>query len=247
MKTRLCRRTTGLMIATLLLGAAGAPLHADYNYSLEDDWLTIPNQSNTATDLWQYYGQIDTANRNGSYTLQPTFWNPLAGLESWVIEAKAGSPNVAKNNTDSPMDLGGGGVVPAHAVWVHPDQFSPDAVAAAFYVPVSGTYKLDWQLTDISVGSGDGVSWFLDRNSGITGNLASGSFGDGGNSGPLTLTTDLNAFDRVYLIVGKKSTWDADSTRLVFNAYLIPEPSTGLLTLLGTAALLLRRRRGVSV
>jgi hypothetical protein len=68
---------------SLILAAAAAPAA-----TITADFLASPNQSNTASDAWQYFYGINTTTRSGGYTPLPVFDtmafidNPL---QAWVM------------------------------------------------------------------------------------------------------------------------------------------------------------------
>lgn len=236
------------LVAGLL--ASLASVRVGQAASLQSDFLVSPSQSNTASNSWQYFYDVNPENRNGSYPRLNVYDTAahFTGVEGWGLGDNS-IPLVAKNTTNGTISDSGTFALPANAVFVHPENGGGnEAVAVAYRVPATAFYNLSGTITDIDTGNVTGIAWYLDRNAGnVLGNvLDSGNVSSGGNDSFSLLSVPLNANDLVYLIVsnGPLDDYGSDSTRLQFVVNPVPEPATSVLALvtLPFAVRVLRRR-----
>lgn len=227
-----------LLLAALSMMAEHS--HALMTWDARADFLGSPNQSNSLTDVWQYF-QITDNLRDGSYPLLPSFSTStygLAGLHGWNVAN--GTPAVVKNMTGATILVGSANAqYGAGKLVIHPGTSS--MVVIGWESPITGMVDVMGSLTDVDTGGGDGINWFLDKG-GSSGNLDLGSLINGGSDSFSLSDVPVNAGNYLYLIVHNKAGFSFDSTRVEFTiTQTIPEPSAlGLLVLSGF--ILVRRR-----
>ena len=192
---------------------------ADADFDFERDFSTAQNtETNTWSYRYQANGTPDNLARDGAYELLPNRVlgsSGMGGVNGWINAAGSYGelPVIARNFTDHPTNNGVSLVLPAGQCTLHPDV--NQIVVASWLVPSNGTVRVDYRFSDLDSGSGDGVGWFVDLNTGA-GNLASGSFDNGGDSGLLALPyINVQAGDRLNFIVDPNGSIGWDSTRLM--------------------------------
>jgi hypothetical protein len=122
----------------------------------------------------------------------------------------------------------------------HPAQY--DFAAVRWLSPWGGTVDITGSVVDLDDNGGNGVNWYLDKQSGAiyTQNVASGSLNNGGSQSFFVGNVSVSAGDKFFLIVDPKSgDYAFDTTQM--NLTILPEPSTTVLVSLGSLALLRRR------
>lgn len=230
----------------LMLSGAQATVHDAVN-----DFSTA---SNTATDTWSYRTSTSLAH-DGNYTLLPNFqtFGGFTGAAADTAGWTAGSvPAIGVNRSGADQYFTGFGpgaqfTWPAGSLFMHPGSAS---LAIVSWLS-AGAYSLDiaFQFTDLDANPNysDGIDWSIEKNSGAGASLASGTVGNGGDTGPLTVShIAVAAGDRINFIVGPHGDFQGDSSRLraVITATPlaavspVPEPSGAMLWFMGAAALL---------
>ena len=235
------------LISTAVLMLSGAQAATVYD-AVNDLSVT----SNTQTDTWSYRTSTSLAH-NGNYTLLPTFGvfagftGPAADTAGW----SAGFvPAIGVNRSGADQYFIGFGAGaqftwPAGSMFLHP---GPASLALVSWLS-PGALSLDiaFQFSDMDANRNfvDGIDWSVEKNSGA-GALASGSFANGGNSGPLSVShIVVAAGDRINFIVGPNGDYQGDSSRLsaVITATPVPEPGSVALWLAGGALLVAATRK----
>jgi hypothetical protein len=183
------RILTSLVAAAVLLGAssaqgAGTVYNAAKQYSAA---------SNLGSMVWTYRYNT-TAIHDGNYPLLPnrivdTRWSTTVDGTQRSIRVPfwttANFPSLSGNPTKlvRAIDFGLGPVNwPADTIYVHPA--ATGSVVLSFRAPKDGTIAISYSFSDIDPHGGDGVNWYVDRNAGTHGDLASGTL-----QAPSTRTT----------------------------------------------------------
>jgi alpha-galactosidase len=118
---------------------------------------------------------------------------------------------------------------------LHPN--STQAVVVSWLAPKSGLVSTTFRFSDLDGGGGNGISWFLRKNSDLP-YLASGTFDNGGDSGPQRLSlVALNQGERLNFVVNANEDVGYDATRLSARiSYLNPLRLTAALEAKGADA-----------
>jgi len=209
------------------------------------DFRVSPNQGdNSGTNRWQYLYIVNGVRNGGAgYTAFNSFSAPfhtVAAFQGWDNNPSDIEPCVFKNTSSSPQTGFGSATVPGYALVAHPAQF--DFAAVRWLSPLTGLVDLTGSLADLDSTGGNGINWYLDKQSGAvyTQNIASGSLNNGGSQSFFVGNVSVSAGDKLFLIVDPKSSdWAYDTTQL--NLTILPEPSIAVLLSLGALALLRRR------
>ncbi len=150
--------------------------------SVTSDWLASPLESNQATDAWQFFHQIDTANRSGSYTLLPFYDDTDADGPGDNGSDTGGFLDQALlevwTEADDVWDLAGKNISPTETIVVdgdifvrpnlvvlHPATGAISGVSVSFLVPLSEVYFFSLSVENIDQNGGLGVNWFFDLES----------------------------------------------------------------------------------
>jgi hypothetical protein len=211
------------------------------------------NISNTASSTWSY-GQSNGGTRNGVYPLLPSYGRflgsvtgPIAGTYGWNTP---GLPAVGVNLTGADQTYTGGPqfVWPAGTMLVHPG--GTEFVVVSWLSPAESNISISYRVKDMDPngGVGNGVAWFVERNTGSD-TLASGSIMGSGDTGVRSLSNvHVNAGERINFLVGPQGDFTYDSTQ--FDATIVatpvPEAGTWAMWLAGLVVMggLQRRRSG---
>ena len=195
------------------------------DFDLERDFSGLVN---TDTITWSYRyqanGSPDNLARDGSYELLPYSTGSLdnvPNMTGWYSPNQYGwpLPLVGKNFGETNATDGHTMSLPPGQIRLHPN-FDQIPVVS-WLAPSNGTVRLDFRFTDVDPGNGNGILWFVDKGD-ASGNLASGSFGNGGDSGPQAIPRlQVAAGDRIHFIVDPNADIGWDSTRLMVRfAYM---------------------------
>jgi hypothetical protein len=88
----------------------------------------------------------------------------------------------------------------------------------SFLVPKSGTVTVKYSFTDIDPYGGNGVNWYVDLNSGVAGDLYSGTIdstpGHASTTGKQSFQIAVSQGDRLNFIIDANGNYDFDSTAM---------------------------------
>ena len=193
-------------------------------YSAVDDF---DSEINGEANTWSYRLNAGLT-RDGNYTpmttysANPTRWNPSIPL--WTNNTNV--PWIGVNTTGGTATWIGNANTffwPDHTITMHPS-FST-LVVVSWHSPEDGIHDVYFSFADMDDNSGDGVDWWVDLGD-SAGELASGTFPRGGQSGPRSvLNVSVNAGERINFIVGPGAADEPsfDSTR--FEAVILKRPT----------------------
>ena len=193
-------------------------------YSAVDDF---DSEINGEANTWSYRLNAGLT-RDGNYTplttysANPTRWNPSIPL--WTNNTNI--PWIGVNTTGGTATWIGNASTflwPDHTITMHPS-FST-LVVVSWQSPEDGIFDVYFSFADMDNNSGDGVDWWVDLGD-SAGELASGTFPKGGQSGPRSvLNVSVNAGERINFIVGPGAADEPsfDSTR--FEAVILKRPT----------------------
>jgi hypothetical protein len=107
--------------------------------------------------------------------------------------------------------------------------------------PLQTQVTIDCSFSDLDPNGGDGIAWFIERNSSNY-TISSGSLNNGGSAGNLNFVgISVNAGDRINFIVGPAGNYAYDSTRVSATITMVPEPALATFGLLGMSVWTLAR------
>ncbi|RPJ26712.1 MAG: hypothetical protein EHM33_10590 [Chloroflexi bacterium] len=214
-------------------------------WNLARDFRAAPNQENPNRDIcdnpgvWKFMGSNTLTRDPQSYYLLPTF-STTSESDSWIGTTQTGDgwfPVISLNKVAHNY---GGTFWPANAIAVHP---GPSHFAImAWQSPLNGHVSITGGVSDFNASCGDGIRWYLDKN---TTNLASGGFGNGGtqpfglgNGSPTLSSVAVNSGDVIYLAIHPGGNYGCDSTRvnLLIRALDGSQPDPLINLALGRAA-----------
>lgn len=202
--------------------------------------------ANTSSSTWSYWGKSDHL-RNGSYYLLSDFLAlpSFPGLSVWgtpqenYLAPLIGINRSGSNRTSGPI------LWPSNSLYLHP---GPGGMVILSWLS-DGAYILDidFQVSDADAVDGDGISWFVERNSGAD-TIVSGTLANGGSTSQITASNvAVQAGDRINFVIDSLSGYDYDSTMLTasISATPVPEVSTfmALVSGIGLPAVIRHRRR----
>jgi hypothetical protein len=183
--------------------------------------------TNTQRARWSYRYN-DTGARDGNYTLLPevnssTVWHTKAGTPvttySWTTSSSYPVINANQSRQVLITDNGFGPLKwPGRSIFMHP---APAGLTVlTFRAPRAGTVTVTYSFTDIDPYGGDGIRWYVDRNAGTSGNLASGTLhstspGSLATTGLQTVATPVAKGDRINFIVDGNTGYTFDSTSVI--------------------------------
>lgn len=245
-KDRLCRLFT-FFAFDLLMPIMGVEAAVVFD-AVTDFSMTENNDTST----WSYRYQ-NGLTRDGGYDLlegfvtDPENWDPDIG--NWRPGATPGfNPGVGVNNTGATATFTLNSNTffwPDNTIWMHPN--SNSLIVVSWLSPITGNVDIEFSFADMDPVFGDGIGWFVDLGDG-NGELASGVFANGGNSGLQNIFDQpVTAGDRINFIVSPPgSDHGFDSTTFTATVTVIPEPATLSLIglgLVGIMATVLVKRR----
>ncbi|MEM0898035.1 MAG: hypothetical protein AAGJ79_14255 [Verrucomicrobiota bacterium] len=207
---------------------------------------------NSDTSTWSYRISSGSLVRDGDYQLFDEFsidsatWDPDTGI--WRPNGVTSSfPAIGANNTGGNILFNLFGSVnnfnwPDETIFLHPSNNS--LVVLSWLAPGDGVIDVEFQISDMDNNGGiNGVGWFVDLGD-ASGNLASGTVGTGGSSGPQTLNgVAVSQGDRLHFIIDSLGDIGFDATEMTASISFIPEPTTALLGLVARPLALRRRRK----
>jgi hypothetical protein len=217
--------TSARLVLVVALLAVGA--HAQI-YSAAADFSAA---TNTDTSRWSYRYNT-TGTRDGNYLLLPNNgpsgstwynWGEPNSLPMWFSQPNTVlCPCIGANKLTIPLvsNFGFGPIVgPPRSILEHPSVTSDvgDTVLS-FLVPKAGTVTVTFSFTDIDPYGGNGIDWYVDLNSGLAGDLYSGTVDS--TPGHLSTTGDkkfqiiVAEGDRLNFIIDSNGNFDFDSTAM---------------------------------
>ena len=212
----------GLVVALLAVGAHAQIYTAASDFSI---------RTNTDTSRWSYRYNT-TGTRDGNYMLLPYNepsaspwynWGEPISVPGWFSQpSDLLCPCIGANKLTIPLveNLGFGPIIgPARSILEHPSVTSNvgDTVVS-FLVPQAGTVTVTYSFTDIDPYGGNGIDWYVDLNSGLSGDLYSGTVDS--TPGHLSTTGDkkfqvtVAEGDRLNFIIDSNGNFDFDSTAM---------------------------------
>lgn len=239
------------------------PTTGPLTWNLAEDFRIAPNQENPIRDRYNngvwYLFQSASSARNGDYTL----FDPATGFSTKLLGANTstfftpsaayGIPFVGKNHSGGTLSnfFPGNTTVnwPNGTILAHPGFGSH--IIVGWKSPISGAVSISGSVTDQDNGAGNGVAWFIDKNSSASnpGNLASGSINNGGaqpfssgTGGSGLANVTVAASDFIYFVVDRNSDVSYDSTRLEIIIQSVSQPVDNAWT---SKAPLISRRVGL--
>ncbi len=198
-----------ISLTVACIGMATAAQAATY-----DAVKSFSNTVNTATSRWSYSYNA-TGTRDGNYTLLPgtvaddTQWHKGKALVKVPVWESPAGPSYADYAAVNKSSVGwtanfccGTVTWPAHSIYLNPAYNGVGDTVVSFLAPKSGTASVSYSFSHIDPHGGNGISWFVDLNSGLSGDLASGTLSSAlSTTGTLTLTVAVKKGDRVNFIV----------------------------------------------
>jgi hypothetical protein len=131
-------------------------------------------------------------------------------------------PCIFANKRTSPIKTNNGYgpvVLPKLSIGEHPSTSSPvgDTVLS-FLAPKTGLATVTYSFTDIDPYGGNGIDWYVDLNSGVNGDLFSGTLystpGHIDSTGTRRFQMNLSKGDRLNFIIDSNNNFYFDSTAL---------------------------------
>lgn len=179
-------------------------------YSFADDFRVAPNQANAATNTWQYFYNVDIANRAGTYTRLESYSANIGsqGFPAWNPSGSANYPCVGRNTSSNIVQ----GVQPGEGVIV-PSAIT--GIAIGFQAPTNGYYDISGRL-HLSYLGNNGVRWFLDKGSDQSA-LTSGTLAPGEVNNFFFQFVHMSAGEFLYLVFEGNGNGNADWTAVDFQ------------------------------
>lgn len=227
-------------LANPVVQAPEAP--AVFVWNLAADFRVWPNQANPNPDsygnpaVWSFL-HTTAAHNPATYALDTAFYpntggNP--GMQAWNGPEPTGFPNsgapVVQMNTTGVPFFFANTTSPPGAIITHPATSQPAIVG--WHSPFTGSVAITGGVTDLSTVCGDGILWFIDKNSST---VASGSYPNGGkqlfkdgNNGGKLANIAVNKGDYLYFLVAPGGNYCADGTQLdvTITAVTMNAPAT---------------------
>ncbi len=210
----------GLLFTFLAAGARAQTYSAAPSYS---------PTTNTDTSPWSYRYNT-TGTRDGNYALLTyaahggstwTSGGKKVAMSSWFSQPGGTScPCVGANRRTLPLttNYGHGPVVlPSLSIFVHPSTTSNvGETVLSFLVPKDGKVTVTYSFTDIDPYGGNGINWYVDLNSGVNGDLHSGSVystpGHIAATGARHFDIQVAKGDRINFVIDSNNDFSYDST-----------------------------------
>lgn len=204
------------------------------SWNLASDFSNDPGQENPKRDscnnlgVWGFMGSGSLPRNPANYYLLPNFKPNYAGFANYpTYDTNTLYPHIGFNG--GATIVVGAITVPYNTIDVHP---APDQMAIiAWHSPVNGYVSIAGGVSDNNPGCGDGILWYIDKNST---NLASGGYPNGGAqtfaSGTGSANLDVvavNTGDVVYLGIHPSGDHTCDDGRidLLINVTSPPTPT----------------------
>lgn len=230
-------------------------------WNLAEDFRVFPNQANPNPD---HYGNLNTwsfmystiAHNPSTYSLVTQFYSNVdeqPGVQGWAGPQETGFPNTGvpefvMNTTGMPLILNTSSIYLPGVVLVHPDSTQPAIVG--WRSPFTGVVAIMGGVTDRDSALGDGIFWYIDKNSTT---LASGSYPNGGaqlfqdgTGGSQLKNIPVNEGDVIYFLVAPGSNYNYDLTQLdvTINMISVSKPYSPTLVTPTNNATLTKSRVG---
>jgi len=196
-------------------------------WNLAKDFRASPNQENPNRDLcgnlgvWHFMQSADFNRNPQTYSLMQRFTTDFVGVhdfQAWGgTETDSGfvngyMPSVVTNKRGQVTST----LIP-DKIHIHPAPAK--LVVVGWRSPINGNVKISGLIVDVDGGGGDGVLWYIDKN---TANLASGSLAngasqniqDGGTIGNSLSNISVNQGDFIYFVVHPNASHYYDTTML---------------------------------
>lgn len=206
----------------------GSPANGLLNWILADDFRVWPDQANPNPDS---FGNPDTwsflwttaAHNPSTYALITVFYPNAGGIpgeQGWVGPEPVGEPNsgapvLGMNTTGVPL-FSSNTSHPPGVILTHPDSTQPAIVG--WHSPFTGSVAITGGVTDMSTFCGDGILWYIDKNSST---VASGSYPNGGaqlfqdgTNGSQLANLPVTKGDFIYFLIAPGGDYCADGTQL---------------------------------
>ncbi|HEY1708946.1 MAG TPA: hypothetical protein VGG10_11830 [Rhizomicrobium sp.] len=214
------RISISLLAGAAILLIAGSAEAAKYDAAQQ-----FSAASNVGSMQWTYRYNT-TGTRNGVYTLLPdmtsdTRWTTTTNGKKKHITVPfwdggdfpslSGNPTTLKRTAN----FGFGKVNwPGDTIYMHPA--ATGDVVLSFIAPKSGTIVINYAFSDIDPYGGNGVHWYIDKNAGTQGDLASGTLSAPANpaTGPVQMTVNVTKHDRINFIIDANGDNSFDSTTI---------------------------------
>lgn len=232
----------GIMLVSFV-GRNTVPVHAEMkqqtgcsSWNVTNDFKTHPDQENPNrdscgnVDVWSFMQSANGTRNPADYTLLLDFTNsgymggPVQGLNYWqgtYTDPWGVYPFIGYNATGSAQ-----GTWARDTIRLHP---APGGLTIiGWRSPISGYVSVTGGVVDGHSDCGDGVQWYIDRNSA---NLAHGDIPNGGSQafsagtgGTNLSAVTVNAGDTIYFIVHPKGSISCDSTDIEFEINTTANP-----------------------
>lgn len=213
------------------------------SWNLTSDFRPSPNQENPNRDscnnlnVWKFMSSGGFLHTPATYYVLPNFTPNFGGYVglNWYDTASQ-FPHITLNAGSTIVS--GSITIPANSIDVHP---APAEMALIAWTSlINGYISIAGSVSDNSLGCGDGILWYIDKNSTT---VASGSFLNGGSQSFASGSggADLNSVavtngDVIYLAVHPNGDYYCDDTfvDLVISATAPPPTPTSTITLTPT-------------
>ena len=160
---------------------------------------------------------------NGDCTQNSGLGSYPPGVVSWTQGPLSTGPyaqaTVNTTDTTAGTPCAPGQTLPPHQVFVHPGP-SNDALIA-WHSPINGAVSLSLRVSDADCGGGDGIAWYIDRE---TSDIASGSIANCGSETRPSHPISVNRGTTLYLLIDPKADYSFDLTQIDLTIYRPPVP-----------------------
>ena len=217
--------TTRAILGAIALAALAAPAAQAKTYNAVAQYSAV---SNTDTQHWSY--RYSTGARDGNYALLPLAstdaadWQNDGGttvpLDYWSNPG-FNYPLISANTTRKRLhrDYGYGNVYLApKSLFIDPGY---QVAVVSFLSPKRGTATVTYSFTDIDCHGGNGIDWYVDKNSGLTRDLASGVLASTNcddtqyaTTGVQQLQVKVRKGDRINFIIDDAGDYTFDSSAM---------------------------------
>ena len=208
-------------------------------WNIANDFRISPNQENPNRDscntlgVWEFMGSSSLTRDPGTYYRVTTFspaTGGYAGLDFWLgnyTDSNGSFPDIGFNGSGADILIAGHISLPANALDIHP---APNQLGiVAWHSPVTGYVSITGGVGDNDGACGDGIFWYLEKNSV---NLAYGAIGNGGSqlfsagTGGMGLNTvSVNTGDAIYLAIHPNGDYVCDNTRVDLGISVTSPPT----------------------
>ena len=212
------------------------------SWNVESEFRTSPNNENPNRDLcnnlgvWSFMESVSLTHDPLTYTLMANFtangpWagGNVAGLNHWrgTYSDQWGTFPFVGYNATGTTQVDGLAVWQPNTMILHPAPSQMSIIGWKSHL--NGYVSVTGGLNDIHRGCGDGVSWFVEKNST---NLASGTIPDGGSQafsagtgGAALNTVAVNINDMLYVMIAPNGNISCDSTGIDLSINVTSPPT----------------------